>query len=129
MWHRVPCSCRTMPNMKNIFKFFFDYTMINVLSIFLHNIFKGNFFLQRLESPLSSVQCKGPRFNFFPQFLFFHGWNEWRKKIKTLGNFFNLVSPREQLSWGERNWVIAQPGFLERKGFFMGRRGLCDSPN
>jgi hypothetical protein len=25
------------------------------------------------------------------------------KKIKTLGNFFNLVSPREQLSWGERN--------------------------
>jgi hypothetical protein len=43
-----------------------------------------------------------------------------KNKIKTSGNFFKLVSPSEQLSEGERNEVIAQRGFLERKGFFMG---------
>ncbi len=123
MWHRVPCSCRTMPNMKNIFKFFFDYTMINVLSIFLHNIFKGNFFLQRLESPLSSVQCKGPRFNFFPQFLFFHGWNEWRKKNKNLGQLFQSCFSKGATFLGRKELSDSPTRFLGEKRIFHGEKG------
>jgi hypothetical protein len=41
MEHRSRRSCTTMPNKKKIFEVFFYYIriMINILIIFLHNIF------------------------------------------------------------------------------------------